>query len=70
MEINLTYIAITYNYTDYFNQLNHFQYNNQSLRFNKITKDTQLPQMFGHMPFIKWKLQENDINYVMSILLV
>ena len=21
------------------------------------------------MPFIKWKLQENDINYIMSILL-
>ena len=39
-------------------------------RFDKITKDTQLPQIFGHMPFIKWKLQENDINYVMSILLV
>ena len=37
---------------------------------HKITKDTQLPQIFGHMPFIKWKLQENDINYVMSILLV
>ena len=38
--------------------------------FYKITKDTQLPQIFGHTPFIKWKLQENDINYVMSILLV
>ena len=21
----------------------------------KITKDTQLPQNFGHIPFIKWK---------------
>ena len=39
-------------------------------RYKKITKDTQLPQIFGHMPFIKWKLQENYINYVMSILLV
>ena len=29
----------------------------------KITKDTQLPKIFGHMPLIKWKLQENDINY-------
>ena len=34
----------------------------------KITKDNQLPQIFGHMPFINWKLQENEINHVMSIM--
>ena len=38
--------------------------------YDKITKDTHLPQIFGHMPFIKWELQENDmINQIDIIFL-
>ena len=40
----------------------------EAITFYKITKDTQLPQIFGHMPFKKWKLQENDFSHIHRVL--